>query len=117
MTALYAGVTLVAAMLCGFGFVLQQHAAQQVRQAKFLKLGLIAKLIHNRRWLLGLAAILPYARYRGKQAPEGSSIGNRLAFIARFFAVDVAEILVFWSTRAQLQKDAFARVPLRSGRR
>jgi drug/metabolite transporter (DMT)-like permease len=58
MSAVYIAVTLVAAMLCGFGFVLQQHAAEQVRAAKFLELGLIARLIHNRRWLLGIAALV-----------------------------------------------------------
>jgi drug/metabolite transporter (DMT)-like permease len=58
MNLVYIAVTIVAAMLCGFGFVLQQHAAQQVRAAKFLQLGLIAKLIHNRRWLLGVAALV-----------------------------------------------------------
>ncbi len=58
MNLLYVLVTMVAAMLCGFGFVLQQHAAEQVRSTKFLHLGLIAKLVHNRRWLGGLAALV-----------------------------------------------------------
>jgi len=54
----YIAVTLVAAMLSGFGFVLQQHAAQQVRTSEFLRLGLIARLVHNRRWLAGLAVMV-----------------------------------------------------------
>jgi drug/metabolite transporter (DMT)-like permease len=54
----YVAVTLVAAMLVGFGFVLQQHAAQQVRSGQFLRLGLIARLIQNRRWLAGLAVLI-----------------------------------------------------------
>jgi drug/metabolite transporter (DMT)-like permease len=54
----YYAVTLVAAMLVGFGFVLQQHAAQQVRSSQFLRLGLIARLIQNRRWLSGLAVLI-----------------------------------------------------------
>jgi drug/metabolite transporter (DMT)-like permease len=54
---LYVTATLVAAMLIGFGFVLQQHAAMQVRSAEFLRPGLIARLVHNRRWLGGLAAL------------------------------------------------------------
>jgi drug/metabolite transporter (DMT)-like permease len=58
MSTLYIGVTILAAMLSGFGFVLQQHAAEQVRAAKFLQLGLIGRLVHNRRWLLGLAAVI-----------------------------------------------------------
>src|SRR5215469_620875 len=53
----YIAATVVAAMLIGFGFVLQQHAAMQVRSAEFLRPGLIAKLIHNRRWLGGIAAL------------------------------------------------------------
>jgi drug/metabolite transporter (DMT)-like permease len=58
MNSVYIAATVVAAMLCGFGFVLQQHAAEQVRTAEFLKLGLIARLIHNRRWLGGIAALV-----------------------------------------------------------
>jgi drug/metabolite transporter (DMT)-like permease len=58
MSWVYVAATVVAAMLCGFGFVLQQHAAQQVRTAEFLRLGLIAKLVHNRRWLGGIAALV-----------------------------------------------------------
>jgi drug/metabolite transporter (DMT)-like permease len=54
----YIAVTLVAAMLSGFGFVLQQHAAQQVRDTQFLRLGLIARLVQNRRWLAGLAVMV-----------------------------------------------------------
>jgi drug/metabolite transporter (DMT)-like permease len=54
----YIAVTLVAAMLSGFGFVLQQHAAQQVRNSEFLRLGLIARLVRNRRWLAGLAVMV-----------------------------------------------------------
>jgi len=54
----YVAVTLVAAMLTGVGFVLQQHAAQQIRSAEFLRLGLIARLIHNRRWLAGLGVVV-----------------------------------------------------------
>jgi drug/metabolite transporter (DMT)-like permease len=53
----YVGATLIAAMLIGFGFVLQQHAAMQVRSTEFLRPGLIAKLIINRRWLAGIAAL------------------------------------------------------------
>ena len=55
---MYIAVTLVAAMLSGFGFVLQQHAAEQVRSSQFLRLGLIARLVHNRRWLAGLAILI-----------------------------------------------------------
>ncbi len=58
MNAIYIAATLVAAMLIGFGFVLQQHAAEQVRTSQFLQLGLIAKLVHNRRWLAGIGILV-----------------------------------------------------------
>lgn len=57
MSWLYVSATLVAAMLIGFGFVLQQYAAMQVRTAEFLRPGLIATLVRNRRWLGGIAAL------------------------------------------------------------
>ena len=50
-------LTLVAAMLLGVGFVLQQHAAAQAPQALFLRAGLIIDLLHRRRWLAGLAVM------------------------------------------------------------
>jgi len=58
MNSLYAVATIVAAMLCGFGFVLQQNAAEKVRTSQFMRLGLIAKLIHNRRWIAGIAVLV-----------------------------------------------------------
>ena len=51
-------ITLVAAMLLGAGWVLQQHAAEQAPQAYFLRLKLIGDLLHRRRWLLGLAVMI-----------------------------------------------------------
>jgi len=47
-------IGLVAAMLVGIGLVLQQHAAQQAPKAYFLHLRLIAELLRQRRWLLGI---------------------------------------------------------------
>lgn len=58
MNGLYVGLAVLAAMLTGSGFVLQQHAAEQVRDTEFLHLGLIARLIGNRRWLLGIAIMV-----------------------------------------------------------
>jgi drug/metabolite transporter (DMT)-like permease len=58
VNGLYVGITVLAAMLTGFGFALQQHAAEQVRDAEFLHLGLIARLIRNRRWLVGIAVMV-----------------------------------------------------------
>lgn len=57
MNGLYIGITLVAAMLTGSGFVLQQHAAEQVQDAEFLRLRLITRLVRNRRWLAGIGVM------------------------------------------------------------
>jgi drug/metabolite transporter (DMT)-like permease len=54
---MYIAVMLVAAMLCGTGFVLQQQAAEKVRSAEFLRLSLIKALLHKRRWLVGIAVM------------------------------------------------------------
>jgi drug/metabolite transporter (DMT)-like permease len=58
MNSIYVAVTIGAAMLCGFGFVLQQHAAEQVPTTRFLGLSLIARLAHSRRWLAGIALLV-----------------------------------------------------------
>jgi hypothetical protein len=50
-------VTLIAAVLLGAGFVLQQHAVQRAPNGSFLRLALIADLLRRRRWLVGLAVI------------------------------------------------------------
>jgi drug/metabolite transporter (DMT)-like permease len=51
-------ITLVAALLLGFGFVLQQHAAAQAPKAHFLRLALIGDLLRQRRWLAGIAVMV-----------------------------------------------------------
>lgn len=51
-------VTVIAAVLLGTGFVLQQHAAEQAPKAFFLRLALIADLLRKRRWLVGLAVMV-----------------------------------------------------------
>jgi drug/metabolite transporter (DMT)-like permease len=51
-------ITLVAAMLLGAGFVLQQYAAEQAPKAHFLRLALIVDLLRRRRWLLGVAVMV-----------------------------------------------------------
>jgi drug/metabolite transporter (DMT)-like permease len=52
------GITLVAAMLLGCGFVLQQHAAEQEPQAYYMRLRLILDLLRRRRWLLGFGIMI-----------------------------------------------------------
>jgi drug/metabolite transporter (DMT)-like permease len=54
---MYIAVAAVAAMLCGVGFTLQQHAAEKVRSDDFLRLRLLSALIRKRRWLAGIAAL------------------------------------------------------------
>ncbi|HEX9065301.1 MAG TPA: DMT family transporter [Streptosporangiaceae bacterium] len=51
-------MTVIAAMLLGAGFVLQQHAAAQVPSDSFLHLRLIAQLLHKRIWLVGIAIMV-----------------------------------------------------------
>jgi drug/metabolite transporter (DMT)-like permease len=51
-------ITLVAAMLLGVGWVLQQYAAEQAPSAYFLRLRLIVDLLHRPRWLLGLGVMI-----------------------------------------------------------
>jgi drug/metabolite transporter (DMT)-like permease len=58
MNVLYVLLSVFAAGLAGCGFVLQQHAAQQVQDAQFLRFGLIARLLRNRRWLAGIAIMV-----------------------------------------------------------
>jgi len=50
-------ITLIAAMLGGTGFVLQQHAAEQAPKSYFLRLRLITTLLHRPRWLAGVAVM------------------------------------------------------------
>jgi drug/metabolite transporter (DMT)-like permease len=54
----YVGLAVLAAMLNGSGSVLQQYAAQQIRDAEFLRLSLITRLIRSRRWLLGISVMV-----------------------------------------------------------
>ena len=50
-------ITLVAALLAGAGFVLQQHAAEQAPKSYFLRLRLITSLLHRPRWIIGVAVM------------------------------------------------------------
>jgi len=54
---MYIAVTVIAAMLLGFGFVLQQHAAAKL-SASYLHLRLIAQLLRQRIWLAGVAVMI-----------------------------------------------------------
>jgi drug/metabolite transporter (DMT)-like permease len=51
-------LTLVAAALSGCGFVLQQYAAEHAGSDEFLRPGLIARLVGNRKWLAGIGLLI-----------------------------------------------------------
>ena len=70
------GLTLLAALLIGTGFVLQQNAAQREPDSRFLSLRLILDLFHKPRWLLGIGCMV------AGQVLAAWSIGNLpLAFV------------------------------------
>ena len=49
---------LLAAVLLGVGFVLQQYAAGQEPESRFLRLGILTDLLRKPRWLLGIACMI-----------------------------------------------------------
>jgi drug/metabolite transporter (DMT)-like permease len=51
-------ITLVAALLLGFGFVLQQRAAERAPESHFLSLRLVGDLFRNRLWLAGIVTMV-----------------------------------------------------------
>jgi drug/metabolite transporter (DMT)-like permease len=50
--------TLVAAVLLGIGFVLQQYSAEQEPDSRFLSLRILTDLLRKPRWLLGIACMV-----------------------------------------------------------
>jgi drug/metabolite transporter (DMT)-like permease len=50
--------TLVAAVLLGIGFVLQQSAAEQEPESRFLSLRILTDLLRKPRWLLGIGCMV-----------------------------------------------------------
>ena len=58
MEAVNYALTLVAALLLGVGFVLQQHAAEQAPSSHFLTLKLIGDLFRKRLWLAGIGVMI-----------------------------------------------------------
>ena len=50
--------TLVAALLLGIGFVLQQYAARQEPESRFLRLRILTDLLRKPRWLIGIACMV-----------------------------------------------------------
>jgi drug/metabolite transporter (DMT)-like permease len=50
--------TLVAAMLLGIGFVLQQYSAEQEPESRFLSLRILTDLLGKPRWLAGIGCMV-----------------------------------------------------------
>jgi drug/metabolite transporter (DMT)-like permease len=50
--------TLVAALLLGVGFVLQQYSAEQEPESRFLRPGILTDLLRKPRWLLGIGCMI-----------------------------------------------------------
>jgi drug/metabolite transporter (DMT)-like permease len=50
--------TLVAAVLLGIGFVLQQYSAEQEPDSRFLSLRILTDLLRKPRWLLGIGCMV-----------------------------------------------------------
>ena len=50
--------TLLAAVLLGVGFVLQQYSAEQEPESRFLHLRILTDLLRKPRWLLGIACMV-----------------------------------------------------------
>jgi drug/metabolite transporter (DMT)-like permease len=83
------GLTLLAALLIGTGFVLQQNMAQRESDARFLSLRLIVDLFHEPRWLLGIGAMV------AGQILAAWSIGNLpLAFVEPLLTTNLVFALV-----------------------
>ncbi|MFZ0165164.1 MAG: DMT family transporter, partial [Trebonia sp.] len=82
-------VTLLAALLIGTGFVLQQHAAQREPDSRFLRLRLITGLLRSPRWLVGIGCMI------GGQVLAAWSIGHlSLAFVEPLLTTNLVFALV-----------------------
>jgi len=94
------GLTLLAALLIGTGFVLQQNAAMREPASRFLSLRLITDLLRQPRWLTGIACMI------GGQVLAAWSIGNLpLAFVEPLLTTNLvfALILAVPITKAKLR--------------
>ena len=83
------GLTLLAALLIGTGFVLQQNAAQSEPDSKFLSLRLITDLLRQPRWLAGIGCMI------AGQVLAAWSIGHlSLAFVEPLLTTNLVFALV-----------------------
>lgn len=83
------GITLLAALLIGTGFVLQQHAAAREPESRFLSLRLMLDLLRSPRWLAGIGCMV------GGQILAAWSIGHlSLSFVEPLLAMNLVFALV-----------------------
>ena len=83
------GLTLLAALLIGTGFVLQQQSARREPASRFLSLQLITDLLHQPRWLAGIAFMI------AGQVLAAWSIGHlSLAFVEPLLTTNLVFALV-----------------------
>ena len=83
------GLTLLAALLIGTGFVLQQQSAQREPASRFLSLRLITDLLREPRWLAGIGCMV------AGQVLAAWSIGNlSLAFVEPLLTTNLVFALV-----------------------
>lgn len=83
------GLTLLAALLIGMGFVLQQQTAQREPASRFLSLRLLTDLLRQPRWLVGIACMIC------GQVLAAWSIGHLpLAFVEPLLAMNLVFALV-----------------------
>lgn len=82
-------LTLLAALLIGTGFVLQQNAAAREPDSRFLSLRLIADLIRSPKWLGGIACMI------GGQVLSAWSIGHlSLSFVEPLLTMNLVFALI-----------------------
>jgi hypothetical protein len=83
------GLTLLAALLIGTGFVLQQNAAQREPDSRYLRLRLMTDLLRTPRWLAGIGCMI------GGQVLAAWSIGHLpLAFVEPLLTTNLVFALV-----------------------
>lgn len=83
------GLTLLAALLVGTGFVLQQQTAQREPASRFLSLRLLTDLLRQPRWLAGIACMI------GGQVIAAWSIGHlSLSFVEPLLTMNLVFALV-----------------------
>ena len=83
------GLTLLAALLIGTGFVFQQNAAAREPASRFLSLRLIIDLIRSPKWLAGIACMI------GGQVLSAWSIGHlSLSFVEPLLTMNLVFALL-----------------------